>query len=42
MPQHQDQHRDVRRRMAVAAITGLLAGIARAVTDWLLHQLLSS
>jgi hypothetical protein len=38
MPQHQDHHRDQRARLAAAAVTGLLAGAARAFIDWLLHH----
>jgi len=39
MSPHEDHHRDRRAKLAAAAITGLLAGIARAFTDWLLHHL---
>ncbi len=40
MSQHQDhQRRDHRLRLTTAALTGLLAGVARAVTEWLLHHL---
>jgi hypothetical protein len=38
MPQHQDHHRDQRARLAAAAVTGLLAGAARAFVDWLLRH----
>jgi hypothetical protein len=42
MTQTQHQH-DVPRekwtRIALAALTGLLAGVSRAITDWLLHHL---
>jgi ABC-type amino acid transport system permease subunit len=35
-------HHDARpSRLTTAAITGVLAGAARAVTEWLLHQLSS-
>ena len=36
---HQDRDRGT--RLTAAAITGLLAGAARAVTDWLLDHLTS-
>lgn len=41
MSPHQDPPRQGRAKLAAAAITGLFAGAARAVTDWLLHHLAS-
>lgn len=35
-PNRPNEHRI---RIALAALTGLLAGAARAITDWLLHHL---
>jgi hypothetical protein len=37
--QHPDGPRENRTRIALAALTGLLAGASRAITDWLLHHL---
>ncbi len=44
MSTHHDHHRDRDRnaRLTTAAITGILAGAARAITDWLLHNLTST
>lgn len=39
MRNRQDQERDLRGRLAAATVTGLLAGAARAVTEWLLRHL---
>jgi len=39
MPHPPHQHRGVRSRLAAATIAGLFAGVARAITDWLLRQL---
>jgi len=39
MPRTARQHRSHSRRLAVAAITGLFAGAARALTDWFLGHL---
>jgi hypothetical protein len=38
-PRHPGSPSDHRTRIALAALTGLLAGATRAVTDWLLNHL---
>lgn len=39
MSDNEDQRRRLRDRLAIAAVTGLLAGAARALTDRLLQHL---
>ena len=38
-PQHPDSPRENRTRIARAALTGLLSGATRAITEWLLNHL---
>jgi hypothetical protein len=37
--QRPDEPKQRRTRIAAAALTGFLAGVTRAITDWLLHHL---
>ncbi|MEU4220457.1 hypothetical protein [Actinoplanes sp. NPDC026623] len=39
MSDNQDQRRHLRDRLTAAAVTGLLAGAARALAGWLLQHL---
>lgn len=41
MAADQDERRGLRVKLAVAAVTGILAGAARAVVDWLLRNMIS-
>ena len=38
-PQGPNAPAENKTRIAAAALSGLLAGVARAITDWLLHHL---
>jgi hypothetical protein len=37
--QRPDRPKENRTRIALAALTGLITGVTRAITDWLLHHL---
>ena len=37
--QHSDSPRESRTHIALAALTGLLSGATRAITEWLLNHL---
>lgn len=42
-PEHRDSNRQDRRtKLAAAAVSGTLAGAARAILDWLLRHLTSA
>lgn len=39
MAEHPEPCRDQHTRLTAAAINGFVAGVARAVADWILHHL---